>query len=179
MFPRRSAAATVLPAVSPASEDFIIGNVTFALMHEFGHAIIRDFDVPLLGLEEESADTIAAVSLIRLDQKYPNVGFGKALGVTALAQGYVWKSGLEREGGRLALWAHMVPRQRWRLVCLLYGSDPGRMAGLQRRLTWKTSEPEAARTNGRRRAQCGCMILWHPAECRRGPHQRSASACSH
>ena len=35
----------------------MIGNVLFALVHEFGHVIIRDFDVPLLGLEEESAPT--------------------------------------------------------------------------------------------------------------------------
>ena len=58
-------------AISAASETFIVGNVTFALLHEFGHAIIRDFDVPLLGLEEESADTIAAVALIRLDAQHP------------------------------------------------------------------------------------------------------------
>jgi hypothetical protein len=115
---------------SQASEIFIIGNVTFALLHEFGHAIIRDFGVPLLGLEEESADTIAAVSLIELDRQQPETGFGEALGVTALAQGYVWKTGLEREGAQLALWAqHGLSAQRFaRLVCLLYGSDTKRFS---------------------------------------------------
>ncbi len=111
--------------VSQASETFIVGNVAFALLHEFGHAIIRDFDVPLLGLEEESADTIAAVSLIRLDAQHPDAGFGEMLGVTALAQAYVWKTGIEREGARIALWAqHGLSAQRFaRLVCLLYGSN--------------------------------------------------------
>ncbi|HEY4646679.1 MAG TPA: DUF4344 domain-containing metallopeptidase [Steroidobacteraceae bacterium] len=123
-----SSTAAEAPAISSASETFIVGNVTFALLHEFGHAIIRDFDVPLLGLEEESADTIAAVSLIRLDVQHPNAGFGEMLGVTALAQAYVWKAGLEREGAQVALWAqHGLSAQRYaRLLCLLYGSDAKR-----------------------------------------------------
>lgn len=113
------------PASSPASQSFVLGNVLFALLHEFGHAIIRDFDVPLLGLEEESADTIAAVSLMLLDRQQPRAGFGEALAVTALAQNYLWKTGLEHEGARVALWAqHGLSVQRYaRLACLLYGSD--------------------------------------------------------
>ena len=74
-----SATAARQPAISAASETFLLGNVTFALLHEFGHAIIRDFNVPLLGLEEESADTIAAVSLILLDRQQPAADFGEAL----------------------------------------------------------------------------------------------------
>lgn len=123
-----ASASSETQALSPAGRSFVIGNVLFALVHEFGHTIIRDFDVPLLGLEEESADTIAAVSLIRLDRQQPDGRFGEALSVTALAQAYVWKSGLEREGARLVLWAqHDLSVQRLaRFVCLLYGSDSKR-----------------------------------------------------
>ena len=123
-----STTAAPQPAISAASETFLLGNVTFALLHEFGHAIIRDFNVPLLGLEEESADTIAAVSLILLDRQQPAADFGEALGVTALAQDYVWRTGLEREGAHVALWAqHDLSAQRFaRLACLLYGSDSKR-----------------------------------------------------
>jgi hypothetical protein len=44
--------------LSPADRSFLLGNVAFALLHEFGLAVIRDFDVPKLGLEESSADTL-------------------------------------------------------------------------------------------------------------------------
>jgi hypothetical protein len=120
--------ATVV--LSPASEMFVLGNVVFALLHEFGHAIVRDFDVPMLGLEENSADTIAAVSLVRLDRQNQSSGFATALGVTALLQAYVWEAGIEREQGQVLLWAqHGLSAQRYaRLVCLLYGSDPDRFA---------------------------------------------------
>jgi hypothetical protein len=123
-----NAAATDVPTLSAAGETFLLGNVAFALLHEFGHAIIRDFEVPLLGLEEESADTLAAVSLILLDRRDPDAGFGAMLAVTALAQSYVWKSGLEREGAEVTLWAqHALSAQRYaRLLCLLYGSNSER-----------------------------------------------------
>lgn len=107
---------------------FVLGNVLFALLHEVGHAVIRDFEVPVLGLEENSADTIAAVALVLLDRQHPDVGFSAALGVAALVQAYVWKTGIEREHGEVMLWAqHGLSAQRYaRLVCLLYGSDPDR-----------------------------------------------------
>ena len=43
----RAPASSETPALSPAGRSFAIGNVLFALVHEFGHTIIRDFDVPL------------------------------------------------------------------------------------------------------------------------------------
>ena len=58
-----AAAPEVQPPLSAdpvAASEFIIGNTVFVLAHEFGHAIIRDFNVPILGLEENSADTLAA-----------------------------------------------------------------------------------------------------------------------
>ena len=107
---------------------FVLGNVVFALLHETGHAVIGDFAVPILGLEENSADTIAAVTLVSLDRVDPNADFDLALGVTALVQAYVWEAGIEKEGAQVALWAqHGLSAQRFaRLVCLLYGSDPQR-----------------------------------------------------
>jgi hypothetical protein len=122
------ATEAVAPKISSAGEVFIVGNTTFALLHEFGHVVIRDFDVPLLGLEEESADTLAAVALILFDRQQPEAGFGEMLAVTALAQELIWEAGLERNNAATALWAqHDLSAQRFaRLACLLYGSDPGR-----------------------------------------------------
>jgi hypothetical protein len=142
------------PPLTDAGEIFVLGNVTFALLHEFGHAVISDFEVPLLGLEENSADTIATVLLILLDRRYPDEGFSKALGVTALMQAYVWKTGFERDNGQVMLWAqHGLSAQRYaRLVCLVYGSDSGRFGWL----------PEAAEMDDIRTE--GCENEWRIAE---------------
>ena len=140
--------------MTSASETFLHGNVVFALLHEAGHAIISDFEVPLLGLEENSADTIAAVSLVMLDRQFPSAGFSTAIGVTALAQAYVWEAGIEREHADVVLWAqHELSAQRYaRLVCLLYGSD-------RERFGWVA---EAARMEEIRAD--GCEHEWKVAE---------------
>jgi hypothetical protein len=142
------------PTLSPADRSFVLGNVAFALLHEFGHVVIRTFDVPLLGLEESSADTLAAVSLILLDRERPEVGFGEAVGVTALAQSFVWESGLERDQSEVILWAqHDLSAQRFaRLVCLIYGSNPDRHAWVA-----KAAHMEEIRAEG-------CSDEWRIAE---------------
>lgn len=142
------------PALSSASEIFVLGNVVFALLHEFGHAVISDFEVPLLGLEENSADTIAAVSLILLDRQHPDAGFSAAVGVTALVQAYVWDTGIERDNSQVMLWVqHGLSAQRYaRLICLLYGSDPDRFGWVA-----EAAEMEEVRAEG-------CEDEWQIAE---------------
>ena len=142
------------PTLSPADRSFVLGNVGFALLHEFGHVVIRTFDIPLLGLEENSADTLAAVSLILLDRERPEAGFGEVLGVTALAQEFVWESGLEREQSEVILWAqHDLSARRFaRLVCLIYGSNPDRYAWVA-----KAADMEEIRAEG-------CRDEWRIAE---------------
>lgn len=146
--------ASETPTLSPADRSFVLGNVGFALLHEFGHVVIRTFDIPLLGLEENSADTLAAVSLILLDRERPEAGFGEVLGVTALAQEFVWESGMEREQSEVILWAqHDLSARRFaRFVCLIYGSNPDRYAWVA-----KAAHMEEIRAEG-------CRDEWRIAE---------------
>lgn len=141
-------------ALSPAEELFLTGNVLFALLHEAGHAIIDEFDVPLLGLEENSADTFAIVSLMLLDRDRQDARYSAAIGVTALVQSFVWESGVEREYASTLLWAqHGLSAQRFaRMVCLLYGSDPERFAWVA-----EAAEMDEIRTDG-------CEHEWETAE---------------
>src|SRR5213592_3720638 len=37
--------------------EFVIGNTLFALLHEMGHVIIAEMKLPVLGREEDAADT--------------------------------------------------------------------------------------------------------------------------
>src|SRR3954466_4635841 len=40
---------------------FVAGNTLFALVHEFGHTAISEMGLPVLGREEDAADSFAAV----------------------------------------------------------------------------------------------------------------------
>lgn len=119
-------AGETTPAGSPAG-DFLVGNLAFVLLHEFGHAVIREFDVPLLGLEEDSADTIAAVALIDTDRDHPGAEprLTSLLAMAALGNLLAWRTGIEQSSQDLAVWSqHSLSVRRFaRLACLLYGSD--------------------------------------------------------
>src|ERR1700739_1568085 len=41
--------------------EFVSGNILFALLHEIGHAHIQEMGLPVLGREEDAADTFATV----------------------------------------------------------------------------------------------------------------------
>jgi hypothetical protein len=119
------------PSVDPAAvTEFLIGNTVFVLAHEFGHAIIRDFNVPILGLEENSADTLAAGVLILAERATaavsPDPGvFSRRLGMAAVGNVLTWRSGLEVSNPELVYWAQhdLSARRAARIVCLLVGSD--------------------------------------------------------
>ena len=46
--------------------EFVIGNTLFALLHEMGHVIIDDMKLPILGREEDAADTYAAIRMLQV-----------------------------------------------------------------------------------------------------------------
>jgi hypothetical protein len=40
-------------------DEFILGNVVFVLFHEFGHALVSELELPVLGREEDAVDRFA------------------------------------------------------------------------------------------------------------------------
>ena len=114
-------------ATQLATIDFVVGNAVFVLLHEFGHVVIRDFDIPILGLEENAADTLAAVGLILADenQSERQPRLSEYLAMAVLGNLLIWQTGIEKSSNEILFWAqHDVSvRRATRLVCLLYGSD--------------------------------------------------------
>lgn len=43
---------------------FVVGNLYFVLVHEFGHAVISQLELPVLGREEDAADSFATLSMM-------------------------------------------------------------------------------------------------------------------
>ena len=131
----RAAAPNGAQQPLPAAQlDFVISNTIFALLHEFGHAIIRDFDVPLLGMEEDSADTLAA--LIMLGGGAPGASpeathrLTSALALAAVGNALTWQSGVEQQDTEILFWDQhgLSVRRASRIACLIYGSNPKQYA---------------------------------------------------
>ncbi len=135
-------------------EQFVIGNIVFVLLHEFGHLVIDDFDIPVLGNSEDAADTLAAISLIRLDRARPESDYAyiRMLLSAADANRILWNSGIERDNPDTYGARHPLSVQRVaRIACLVYGSDTDTFAPLgevsylpEFRADWCDSEFEDA-----------------------------------
>lgn len=46
--------------------EFVAGNTLFVLLHEMGHALIADMELPVLGQEEDAADSFAIVTMLKV-----------------------------------------------------------------------------------------------------------------
>ncbi len=100
---------------------FVLGNVLFAIYHEFGHALIDLLDLPVVGREEDAADGFAAIRMIP-----PAPDPLRDELIIAVADG--WRLQGEAVVGRFdrqSLWdEHALDEQRhYTMVCLLVGSD--------------------------------------------------------
>lgn len=135
------------PAAVDARVNFVVANTVFALLHEFGHAVIRDFNVLLLGLEEDSADTLAAVVLLAAEgnakAEESHARLVSLLALAAVGNALTWKTGAERQSTEIAYWAQhsLSVRRAARIACLIYGSDTQRHAWIAER----TEMPEFRR----------------------------------
>lgn len=100
--------------------------VDWILLHEMGHALVDQLDIPVLAKEEDSADNIATVLL--------SLG-GREGGDIALSGAQLFAY-LQQDPSQLtdsAFWdEHSLDLQRAnQTACLVYGSDPKAFADLE------------------------------------------------
>jgi len=50
--------------------EFVLGNTLFVLAHEMGHGLINEMNMPVLGREEDAADSFAIVTALKMDSKF-------------------------------------------------------------------------------------------------------------
>lgn len=102
-------------------ELFIIGNTAFTLYHEFGHALVDELALPVLGREEDAVDNLATLVMIPdEDDDDTQVDL-----IFAAAEGWLL-SHADNGDGDLPFWdEHGLDLQRfYSVVCMTYGSDP-------------------------------------------------------
>jgi hypothetical protein len=121
------------------------GVFTGVLMHELGHAIIHLKDVPVLGNQEDAADSIATIIMLELAKKSPQQG--KTMIVGSLA--HDWGNKTDTFTKIIAsrdLYADEHPLNEQRVfnrICLAYGSNPALFLDTARQL--KLPESRAKR----------------------------------
>lgn len=142
--------------LDPARVHFVLGNVQFALLHELAHLVIGELDIPIIGPEEQAADYLATMSLLR-PMEEPPVGRERWLEfalTTADAFVILWQLG-ESTGAAFPYWdSHALSIQRFYTIgCLLYGSSPERFAAVPALIDLPPERAESCRAEYARAAR--------------------------
>ncbi|WP_313407446.1 DUF4344 domain-containing metallopeptidase [Stutzerimonas kunmingensis] len=116
------------PELSVDEVRFTVANSEFTLMHEIGHLLISELQLPVLGREEDAADQLGFMGLFLLQQEQHRDDFYAKLMDVADYWRLEWQNA-ERDGAPVPVWdSHALDAQRfYNIACLAYGSDPDRL----------------------------------------------------
>jgi hypothetical protein len=109
--------------------EFVVGKTLFVMGHEMGHVAISELDLPVLGREEDAADSFAIMLALQLRSAFSE----RVLMETA--RGWFFSSYRDKKAQTVpALYGeHGLDRQRaYHVVCMMVGSDPDRFKQLAR-----------------------------------------------
>jgi hypothetical protein len=89
----------------------------FTFFHELGHALVDQYQLPIVGGEEDAVDAFAAVLMLQAEEQDAVLAGMEQFDLDAI---------YEAEQAELPLWGeHSLSAQRmYNLSCLIYGSDP-------------------------------------------------------
>lgn len=100
-------------------EDAVVGPLVFLYLHELAHALFDVLDVPVLGREEDAADEVATLILLRADPE------GAPRAIAATAWMYARNATTQPAADSDLADVHPLDAQRfYNVLCLAYGSDP-------------------------------------------------------
>jgi len=107
--------------------EFVAGNMLFVALHELGHAHVADLGLPVLGREEDAADSFATLALLRMGTDFSNQVL-----VQAARGWFLMDRRATKKKKMLAFYdEHGLDQQRaYNIVCLMVGSDPEKFKGL-------------------------------------------------
>lgn len=115
-------------ALRSDSGRFVAANVEFTLLHEMGHLLIAELDLPVLGREEDAADQLGFISLYLAYGRQRDADFYAQLLDIADYWRLEWLRTKPVEEEVYAWASHGLDAQRfYNLACLIYGSDPDQL----------------------------------------------------
>lgn len=105
--------------------EFVAGNVIFATLHEVGHLTIQDLGLPVLGREEDAADSFAVINMLKFDNQFSDTILIQA------SRGW-FMSDLRAKKQKVPMVfydEHGLDRQRaYNIVCLMVGGNAEKFA---------------------------------------------------
>jgi hypothetical protein len=107
--------------------EFVAGNMLFVLLHEMGHTAVTEMGLPVLGKEEDAADSFAATRLIRIES-----GVSDRV-LTEAAQGWFMSDRRDKKQGDPVPYydRHGLDLVRaYQIVCFMVGADKDRFKAL-------------------------------------------------
>lgn len=117
--------------LTPNVARFVLANAEFTVMHEMGHVLIAEYDLPVLGREEDAADQLGFILLFHLYARLPRDEVDARLLDIADYWRLEWQTPKPAPDQVLAWDSHPLDEQRYyNIACLLYGSDMARLEWL-------------------------------------------------
>jgi Putative metallopeptidase len=160
------------PALKDLSEqerinrvEFVLGNTLFILLHELGHVHFSEMHLPVLGREEDEADTFATITLLRI-----GTGFSQRVLANA-SQGWFLSERRNEQTRAKPLYYDehdLSPQRAYQIVCLMVGSDPAKFKKLADDAKMPESRQQSCKGNYAKASRSWEMVL---APYRRSPDQ--------
>ena len=118
-------AVSHLKELSPEAKrqlvEFVTGNTLFVVAHELGHGVINEMNLPVLGREEDVADSFAIVTALNMGSWFSDRVLKQ------VTKGWFLSAKRDKkEGNALTFYGeHSLDLQRaYNIVCFMVGSDP-------------------------------------------------------
>ena len=143
--------------------EFVSGNMLFVLLHELGHTTIGELDLPVLGKEEDAADSFASLTLIHIKSEFSEHVLAEA------AKGWFMADRRDKKDGEPVVYydEHGLNQQRaFQIVCYMVGADPVRFKDLAAEVKLPKDRQESCSEDYRKAAKSWGVLLQ--------PHVRAA-----
>jgi hypothetical protein len=109
------------PEAKRSLVEFVLGNTLFVLAHEMGHGLINEMNMPVLGREEDAADSFAITTALKIGTVVSERVLIEA------AKGLVLSAKRDKkQGNALAFYDEhgLDPQRAYNVVCYMVGSNP-------------------------------------------------------
>src|SRR5258708_7913567 len=138
--------------------EFVLGNTLFILLHEMGHVHFSEMKLPVLGREEDEADTFAAITMLKV-----GTGFSQRVLANA-SQGWFLHGRRDQQTGAKPLYYDehdLSPQRAYQIVCLLVGSDPVTFKSLADDAKMPESRQQSCKRDYTEASRSWDMVLTH------------------
>jgi hypothetical protein len=104
------------------AQDQISGAIWFIMMHEVGHALVHQLDLPITGREEDVADQLAVWTLMETGEKGAQAAYAGTLALQPATDQF--------EQYEFADEHSLGPVRLFNVLCWIYGSDPDKYGAI-------------------------------------------------